>query len=481
MISLARIGTNSRPGRLLAWLLLPLYLLSFVAADLLVPDQGLAWGEFTIKDEAEMGKKFNVLVRSRMPLVMDPEVVSYVEGLVNRLAASLPPQPFPFTVSVLRDNAVNAFACPGGYLFVHTGLIMAMNHESEVAGVLAHEMAHITQRHIAGRIEKSQAAMLLSLVGALAGAFLGGQAGPAAMVGSMAAAQTAMLKYSRADESDADQVGMTYLLKAGYPPLGMANSFRVIQRRQNVYGSEIPSYLATHPAVRERIAYLTARVQAMPAKLRVRPENDKEFLRIQAIVRARYGDPEVALQAFTEQKKSGDKCVAEMGLGVLYSRLNKVSDASAAFTNALKCNPKDETLIREAGTFHYLKGDKNLAAKLLQNAIFMAPNDYMALFYYARLLADSGENDRAIGYFREVMSHVPEDSEVRYYYAMTLGANKNLFQAHLQLAYSALYENNKKKTVQYMEKAKGYAVSQADKTALESFENEYKERRAFWD
>lgn len=116
----------------------------------------LGFGGFGIKDEKELGRKFEVLVRSQLPLVEDPEVSLYVKSIVDRLAKSIPPQPFDFTSGVILHNSMNAFAVPGGHVFVFTGLMMNLDKESELAGVLAHEMAHVTQRHVASRIERGR-------------------------------------------------------------------------------------------------------------------------------------------------------------------------------------------------------------------------------------------------------------------------------------------------------------------------------------
>ena len=306
-----------------------------------LPVQALAWGEFTLKDEKELGEKFNVLIRSRLPIVEDTEVVDYVKGIVNRIAATMPPQPFPFTVSVIQHNAINAFACPGGYIFVHTGLLLAMKNESEVAGVIAHEMAYVTQRHIAGRIENSKLVGILSVLGALAGAFLGGQAGPAAVAGSMAAGQAAMLSYSRADEREADQVGMNYLTKAGYPPQGMVGAFEILSRKQWLMGSDIPSYLSTHPGLSDRVRDMDVRVSRLSASLQDKKDDNARFLRVQALVRARYSDPLPASQILAQQVRGPNKCVALMGQGILASRQNRINDATSHFDQAMACAPHD--------------------------------------------------------------------------------------------------------------------------------------------
>jgi predicted Zn-dependent protease len=481
-------GPRSAARKTIALLAAASVLLTALFTPLLISRQAEAalFGEFTIADEAKLGREFDIMVRSRLPLVQDPEIIDYFEDMVQRLSNSMPPQPFPFQVSVIRHNAVNAFAVPGGYIFIHTGLITAMNDEAEVAGVLAHEMAHVTQRHIARRIEASQVVSLLSMVGMLAGAFLGGEAGGAAIIGTAAAGQAAMLNYSRADESEADQVGMNFFLAAGYRPSGMMDAFKILQRPQWRTGSEFPEYLSTHPAIANRITEISGRLRAgknlRPDKNN--PTEHEEFLRIQTLVRGRYTDFELAMPIFNEllTGKEGKtaQCLANLGMGIACERRNQVKNAAAAYGKAVSCRPDDSIVVREAGRFHFLMGDKNTAATLLTRAIRLNPHDYMAMFHYARLLESGGELAKAGEYYRTVLRYVPEDAEVHSNYAMVLGKNQQLFQAHLHLAYSALYENNPRKIQPLYEKAAQLAKTEADKADLEIFDQKFKERSAYW-
>lgn len=129
----------------------------FLVAQLLLPLTARAFffGGVSLKDEKEMGHKFDVAIRSSLPMVDDPEVSKYVDGLVRRLVKAIPPQPFTFTSGVILHNAMNAFAIPGGHVYVFTGLIMNFEDESQLAGVLSHELAHVTQRHVASRLERA--------------------------------------------------------------------------------------------------------------------------------------------------------------------------------------------------------------------------------------------------------------------------------------------------------------------------------------
>ncbi len=445
------------------------------------PAQAALFGSFGIRDELELGRKFDVMVRSRMPLVEDPEVKRYVQSIVDRLASTFPPQPFSFRANVLLHNSMNAFAVPGGSVFVHTGLIMQLEHESELAGVLAHELAHVTQRHIATRMERSQAVTLASLLGALASVFLGGGSGSGAMMaGSMAAGQAAMLNYSRVDETEADQIGLQYLVRAGYRPQGMQGSFEKIRRKQWASGIDIPEYLSTHPDVGGRINEISARVQGLPASVRNRKDDDTRFNRVRTLILARYGEPEVAARIFARAlAKNGKDSLAHMGQGILAERRNQVREAEAAFDKALSCAPQDALIMREAGRFYYAMGDPR-AGQMLQKALQRDPDDIMAQFFYARLLSASGDRRTAHQYYEKLLRVLPDDSEIHYYYGRSLGENGEVFKAYLHLAYSALYQNDRKKTESWLSKAKTAARTPQDQEAVKLFEKIYAERRSMW-
>lgn len=471
---------GSRPGRFWRGLVAVILALALFVQGALTAQAAL-FGSFGVKDEQELGRKFDVLVRSRMPLVEDPEVKGYIQSIVDRLSKSFPPQPFPFVANVLLHNSMNAFAVPGGYVFVHTGLIMQLDHESELAGVLAHELAHVTQRHIATRMERAQAVTLASLVGALGAALLGGGQGTGAMMaGSVAAGQAAMLNYSRMDETEADQIGLQYLTSAGYRPQGLQGAFEKIRRKQWTSGIDIPEYLSTHPDVGGRINEIHARIQSLSAAVRNRKEDDARFNRVKTLIWARYGDPDSAARFFA-QRAGGKKpdCLAYMGQGILAERRNQIKDAEAAFDKALACAPKDALVVREAGRFYYNKGDAR-AGQTLQRALTLDPNDLMAQFFYARLLDGNGDKASAQKYYREMLRYLPQDSEIHYYYGRSLGESGRVFEAYLHLAYSAMYQNDKRKTASWLKQARPLAVTPVQKEQLKRFEDVYAERQSVW-
>ena len=444
-----------------------------------VQAEAALFGEFTLQDEMKMGREFEVLVKSTMPIIEDPVVHDYVQGIVDRIVKTLPPQPYKFPTNVVLHNSLNAFAAPGGFVFVFSGLIMHLNHESELAGVLSHEIAHVTQRHIAGRMERGRVISMASLLGVVAGVAAGlaggGNAGGAAMMGSMAAGSSAMLNYSRLDEDDADRFGIKYLVDAGYNPHGLSGAFEVLKSQNWGGGSAVPTYLSTHPDLDLRIARLRADLQTMPESLKNRKEDDGRFRRIQALLWARHGDPAHAEQIFA--KSGGKDPVALMGQAMLAARQNRIKDARNLFGQALKLAPSDALILREAGIFEYSKGgDMSRARSCLEKALKLYPDDFYALFFYARILDDSGDTVGAQQRYREVLRHVPEDSEVHTYYGRSLGSVNKLSEGYLHLAYASLYVNDRRKADNWLEKAKSTARTPEEKKAIKDYEKKAADR-----
>lgn len=438
--------------------------------------------EFTIKDEKELGKKFNTAVRSRLPIIEDPEIKEYVQDLGARVVAVIPPQPWPVEVNMVRSNMLNAFAGPAGYVFLFSGLILEFEHESDLAGVLAHELAHVTQRHLADRIEKSQIVGPAAMIGLLAGAFLGGGGNTksALAIGSMAAGQSAMLSFTRENERDADQIGLGYLIKAGFNPWGLVRGFKVMRKKQYFLGRDIPSYLSTHPGLDERIDYMASRVEQLPPDVRDRPEHDERFQRVKTLIRSRFTDTTLAMGYYNQLEPGKWSCLDYMGYAILLDRMNRKAEAGQQFEKALSCAPSDPLVVREAGSFYFQMGAFDRSSALLQKAVMLNPKDLMTYFFYARLLGEKKDYPQAIDYMERVRKKVPEDPEIRYYLGRFYGESGDPFQGHLQLAYASLFKNEQKPADFQRKQAARFATTEEQKKALEEFESAYNERAEFW-
>ncbi|MFP4212914.1 MAG: M48 family metalloprotease [Desulfohalobiaceae bacterium] len=442
-----------------------------------------AFGDFGIQDEKELGQKFEVLVTSRLPLVQDPVVLSYAQDLLQRVQEVIPAQPFELEIKVLRDGSLNAFAAPSGKIFLHSGLILAMQEESELVAVLAHELAHVKQRHIAGNIERSKWISLGSLAGVLAGVLLGGGgAGSQALaVGSMAGGQAAALKYSRSDEREADQLGLEYLVRAGYNPQAMADSFRRIRRHKLLGGSsaDIPEYMLTHPGLEARIGEVESMSSRMDPEVLARQSDNSRLRRVQMLLRARYQNPSRAMPHFQDQE--GElSCMQLLGLAILQQRSNEILKGEQSLQKALECGRDQALWQREAGRFYFQQGRFQEAEKYLQRALNQDSRDYMTLYYLSRIRAENGQLQKAAQGLRQVVHHLPRNHEVHTVLGRVLGRQGDEFSGYLHYAYAYLYQNNQERTKYYMQRAKENISNTEEKQRFSELESEYQQVSQFW-
>jgi Zn-dependent protease with chaperone function len=220
----------------------------------------------TREQQRELGLQAAAEVYKQMPVLPDnsPET-QYIRQLGQKLVATIPSEnSWPFEFHVIPQKEINAFALPGGPMFVNVGTILAAKNEAELAGVMGHEMAHVYMQHSAKQYEKASLTQgLAGLAGAILGA-KGGALGSLAQMGVQIGAGTLMLKYSRADESQADAVGSIILYKAGYNPQSMADFFRTLSEESG--GSGGPQFLSDHPNPGNREAAIQKEIRAWPPK-----------------------------------------------------------------------------------------------------------------------------------------------------------------------------------------------------------------------
>lgn len=439
--------------------------------------QSHALFEFSISDEVELGKAFDILVKSQLPIVEDPEIKGYVDDLLLILLEVIPPQPFQYEVNVILSPVLNAFASPGGFLFLYSGLLQNLSHEAELMSILAHEVAHVSQRHIAQNAERGGLITIASLLVAVAGAiFAEGDAAMAIFAGSTAAIQTSLLSYSRTNEADADEFGLRYLLSAGYNPYGFVSAFRTLNIQSFGLGSEIPSYLSTHPNLVSRIAGMNTRISSMSDEIQNRPYDDTRFLRVQTLLTARYGNSGAVQSYFINQKEGQDLAIFYMGNGIVAERQNDFKKSEEFFDKALELKPNDPLILREYGVSLYNKGNPDIAQTYLEKAISIDSDDYMAIFYLARILDEKGLWEEAQRQYRNVLIYVPENASVLDFYGRSLGRSGQEFEGYLYLALSSLYLNDSKKTLAWLAKAEPLAKTEGQEASLRSVKREMEER-----
>src|SRR3982751_2700268 len=258
----------SLPKRVLATLLSLLVSLPTLAqsAGNDLPDIGSpASSSLSLEDEHHIGLQVVRQLRDEGQIIEDPEATEYLQALGSRIVAQATGDSAQtFSFFFVQDNTINAFALPGGFIGVNYGLVLATRNESQLAGVLAHEIAHVTQRHIARRVRAQGRQSIATMAGILAAILIGAATGSsdATMAGvtmAQGAAMQQQINFTRANETEADRVGMGFLAAAGFDPYGMPDFFETIGRRSGLEGSSqnrnaLPEILQSHPVTSNRIA-----------------------------------------------------------------------------------------------------------------------------------------------------------------------------------------------------------------------------------
>ena len=237
-------------------------LVASACAAAVVGAASLASAQFrliSVQDEIALGREAQQAVRKEVPVVNDRQVTQYVSGLGRRLAARAAGPKYPYSFTVANQREINAFALPGGPVWVHRGAIAAAANEAQLVSVLAHEVAHIAQRHAADQISKQLVAN--GLIGIL-GAVLGNdRSAQTAQLGARILAGGYMLKFSRDDEREADSVGATIMRRAGWDAREMVAFMETLRREQGRNPSAVETFLSSHPAPGERAQRLRGTVQ----------------------------------------------------------------------------------------------------------------------------------------------------------------------------------------------------------------------------
>ena len=264
-----------------------------------LPDLGdTSEAALPLRQERALGMEVMREIRADPSYVDDAELRAYVQSLGTRLVQAGATTTQDFEFFLIDDASLNAFALPGGFVGVHTGLILAAQNESELAGVLGHEIAHVTQHHIARLIAGQKSGVLTSLA-ALAVAILAArsnsQVSEAAIVGAQAAAIQNQLDFTREHEQEADRVGLQTMANAGFDARGMATFFERLQRSTRPIESNAPSYLRTHPLTIERIADIQNRLERIPPR---QVPDSLEFSLVKAKIRAMASPTQEALRYF---------------------------------------------------------------------------------------------------------------------------------------------------------------------------------------
>lgn len=434
------------------------YIFSFaVILFILFFRTGICFAEFTIDDEKKLGKEFYDKLTKHHLLLEDKRLNEYIAKIGNLILAGNKQVPFEFHFFVVNDTAINAFATPGGYIYINKGLINAAENEGELAGVIAHEIGHANARHVAGIIEKSKKINIAALAAILAGAFLGGggEATAAIATFSMAGAASLSLKYSREHEEEADRLGIEYLTEAGYYPAGMVDFLKIMKKYEFISKS-IPSYLLTHPGTDERMFYLDGLILT-----KYRQKGLKNIIgnlnRIQALLVLDGNDLSRRHKQLEESlSKDPENIDLLYALALAEDKLGKINDALNHYEKALSLSPRDQDVLKSLGLIYLKMGKAGQALDyLLRASAINTSNDEVILAlgkaYYAL-----AKYDKALEYYLMLENKNIDDVDIHYYIAMTYGNLNIMGESHYNFGLYFKKINKKHSAIFHFKEALDY-------------------------
>jgi len=377
-----------------------------------LPDMGSpAAAVLSQSDEYRMGAMVTRELRDQSALIEDPEVSEYLQSVGARLAAQSPDGGRSFQFFVVKDGAINAFAVPGGFVFVNYGLVLATSNESELASVMAHEIAHVTQHHIARQIRAQSQQSITSAAAILAAILLGAIGGGGqAVEGGIAAAQGMAIQqrinFSRDNEAEADRVGIGYLAGAGFDTQSMGNFFETISRREGLAATYIPAMLVDHPVTSDRIAEARARAAQFPPR-RAKDSVGYQLIRERLRVLTATGD--VDIEKYYARKIG----MGYADLGNRYGEAlalmadNKPAEAQRIL-HKLAQEHEGITLLHSAlGQAQGKGGQTNDALATFKHAVALFPRNVPVTVRYAEALMAAGDAKQAHEVLLDLFNNVP--------------------------------------------------------------------------
>ncbi len=428
----------------------------------------------TIQEEEELSEEFLRIVKKQLELIQDPYLVGYVNKIGGILLSNIPPQPFTYRFYIVKQHVYNAFATPAGHIFINSGLLEGLESEEELAGILAHEIAHVVSRHISQNVDRSPKINLATLAGVAAGILLGGSGSPdignAVIVGSMAAGQSASLAYSRENEVQADQLAFDYLDRAGYGSMGLLTSLQKMRSKQWFGTDQIPSYLMTHPASEERMGYIDSHIEGTKlTETKKRPVDKDTFRFVQATLSGKYGNGETALAAFDSQLKTqpGDT-IALYGRGLALAKIGDYPNAVVYLKKALEKDAFNPVMLKELGRIYFLEGQYPKALQTLEGSVGLAPEDSESLFYLSRTRMELGSLDKAAEGFNTILKKNTTETEAYLFLGNIYGMQGNMGQAHYNLGKYYQLKGSWKTAIIHLEKAQPLITDPKQKEEIET-------------
>ncbi len=403
-----------------------------------LPDLGEAsQSVFSPQLERKIGEAIMRDIRADRAYLDDPEVADYLNGLGYRLAAASPNNRQDFEFFAVRDNTLNAFALPGGYIGVHSGLILTAQSESELAGVLAHEIAHVTQRHISRMVAQESRSNLISIA-AIAVSILAARANSQVASAAATVAQAGVIQnaldFTRENEHEADRVGFQIMQDSGLDPRGMASFFDRMGKFNRLYDNNAPVYLRTHPLTTDRLADIQNRLAETPYK---QVPDSLDYQLVRAKLRAASGRAEDAVTEFEtglKEKKFNNEIAQRYGLAAALARAKKLERAEKELAVAQKNVPAHPMIETLAAELKRAQGQESAALAIYRAALKRFPFHRALIYDYADTLLQTKQGAETIKFVNEQLKTRTNDYRLYEYQARGYAALQKRFHSHRALA-----------------------------------------------
>ncbi|CAI8152220.1 MAG: Beta-barrel assembly-enhancing protease [Pseudidiomarina mangrovi] len=358
----------------------------------------------SVERERTFGDLYMRQIRAQAPVIGDPVLNEYLKDMGTRLVREADDVRFPFTFFWINQNDINAFAFFGGYIGFYTGLIAETETESELASVMAHEVAHVSQRHIVRNMERMQNASpntIVAMLGAVLLGMISPDLGMAALSTTIAGAQQLQINYTRQFEQEADRVGLTMLVRAGYDPMGAPGFFGRLAEKHR-YATKVPQMLLTHPVSEARIADTRVRAEALP-----RPANRDEsrYLLAKARVKARHLQllNEEGLRPLLREQLTPVDNANRYALAIVLLDQGNAEQAEQVLAPLLDHEPMNGFYLDVQSDILLALGRANEALKLLEKAYMREPREQVITVNFANVAIQAKQPGLAIDLLRDYL------------------------------------------------------------------------------
>lgn len=414
---------------------------------------------FSISKEKDIGEKMQSLIRKEFKLIDDPDVAQYINDLGHQVLAVAGSQYFNYQFFVIDNKDFNAFAAPSGLIFIHSGLITSMTNEDELMGVIAHEIGHVTHRHLADRIDKAAMVNIGTVALILAGIALGssgeGELSEAVVTGAMATGAAMNLKFSRENEEEADRLAFSWMLKMNRNPRSLLSMLSKMRRITILKMGNIPPYLLTHPDPAQRMGYIQDLLNTYEQEIPAKTTSDFNFQRIRYRIMAAANDDHNLTPRLLKKTAKGEdpELFFKLGLAQIAIQEGNYSMGRKYLREVIKKHPRQAILQSDLGYTYLSEGNPEKALIYFSKALQENPNCAFTIFNMAQALDKTRQQDKAIEFYKDLLRIAPTFAKTHYYLGQALSNQGQPGAGHYHTGFYNWLEGNPSNAKYHLGKA----------------------------